>query len=100
MKTMMSLLAVALASALPLAALGAEPANTPKAVTPAEQDAAKPAADPMFEQLDQDKDGQISQGEAKRSADVQARFKQLDTDHSGMISLAEWNAGEKQHRKM
>jgi hypothetical protein len=44
MKTMMSLLAAALASALPLAALGAEPANTPKAVTSAEQDAARPAA--------------------------------------------------------
>jgi hypothetical protein len=44
MKTTMSLLAAALASALPLAALRAEPANTPKAVTSAEQIAARPAA--------------------------------------------------------
>ena len=37
----------------------------------------------------------MTKDEAKRSADLQARFDQLDTDQDGKLSMNEWNAGNK-----
>lgn len=48
----------------------------------------------MFKELDQNKDGQVSKDEAKRSADVQTRFDDLDKDSDGKISMTEWNSGK------
>jgi hypothetical protein len=59
---------------------------------------AEPSVSPMFQQLDTNKDGQISREEAKRSADTTANFDAIDTDHDGLISPAEWKAAE--DRKM
>ena len=103
MKSTLSLLAVLLVGALPIAAGAAEPAKSPPALQPgtapappAVPDAGKIEVPPMFKELDQNKDGQITKDEAKRSAETLARFDSLDTDHNGKVSLLEWNAGEKQ----
>ena len=53
----------------------------------------------MFKELDQNHDGQINQSEAKRSADVSARFSGLDTDKNKQISVEEWLAGEKAQQR-
>lgn len=132
MKNILTVLALTVAGALPVAATAADPAQpatpaqratpaepgpkTPSATpaapaTPAQP--ASPAGDakgvmqgvppeagrtelpPMFRELDQDKDGQISKGEAKRSAETQASFDSMDTDRNGKISLIEWGAADK-----
>lgn len=54
---------------------------------------------PMFRELDQDKDGQISRDEAKRSADTTARFEEIDVDHDGRISAAEWIRAEERRNR-
>lgn len=63
-------------AATPLAAIGAETSS-------------------MFKELDTNKDGQIDQSEARRSADVAGRFSSLDTNNDKQISMAEWQSGEK-----
>lgn len=52
------------------------------------------AVPPLFNELDQDKDGQISRDEAKRSADTTARFDEIDADRDGKLSAAEWIMAE------
>ncbi|WP_168224899.1 hypothetical protein [Azoarcus sp. DD4] len=103
MKSKISLVALLLTGALPLAAIAAEPTRPPAAdappasTTPAMPDSAASKSDsaPMFKQLDRNSDGMVSKEEAKRSADVQARFSTLDADGNGSITLAEWTAAEK-----
>lgn len=101
MKSTISLATLVLAGALPLGALAADPPKSPAAAEPAPMpaqpvpDAGKTEVPPMFKELDQNKDGQVSKDEAKRSADVLARFETLDSDHSGKVSLVEWNMAEK-----
>lgn len=75
-----------LLAAAPLAALAADPPPAP-ATGQAE-------APPLFKGLDKNHDGQIDQTEAKRSADVTARFSTLDSNKDKRISVAEWQAGE------
>jgi len=109
MKSTISLVALVLAGALPIGALAADPPKSPAATEPAPMPA-QPAPDagkaappeagktempPMFKELDLNKDGQVSKDEAKRSADVLARFETLDSDHNGKVSLVEWNTSEK-----
>ncbi|HXE37653.1 MAG TPA: EF-hand domain-containing protein [Azonexus sp.] len=53
----------------------------------------------MFKELDRNHDGHISKAEAKRSADVSARFSAIDTDKNKQISLHEWQADEKNHAR-
>lgn len=52
----------------------------------------------MFRELDRDKDGQVTKDEAKRSADVQARFDALDANHDGKVSMAEWSSGQREKK--
>lgn len=73
-------------------------AIAPLAVQAADQ---KPAATtgqaeapPMFKELDKNHDGFIDQSEAKRSADVTARFSTLDANKDKRISVVEWSTGE------
>lgn len=95
MKSKISLVALLLTGALPLAAIAAD--APPASTAPAMPDSAAPKSDsaPMFKQLDRNSDGMVSKEEAKRSADVQARFSTLDADGNGSITLAEWTAAEK-----
>jgi hypothetical protein len=124
MKSTISLVALLLAGALPIAATAAEPAKHPAmepgpaTSQPAAGDAAEPAkhpamepspatsqpapgdagrteVPPRFKELDRDKDGQISKDEAKVSAEIEARFETLDSDRNGKVSLIEWAASEK-----
>lgn len=82
---------------LPLGVLAAEP---PSGGMPGNNAAANPNASvlkeqppPMFEALDTNHDGYVTLEEAKRSADVTARFKELDRNHDGKISAAEFKDG-------
>lgn len=59
------------------------------------QSTSQTEAPPMFKELDKNRDGQISQSEAKRSADVTARFSTLDSDKDKQISVSEWQADDK-----
>lgn len=102
MKSTISLVALVLAGALPIGAMAADPPKSPAATDPAPMPA-QPAPDvgktevpPMFKELDQNKDGQVSKDEAKRSAEVQTLFDSMDSDRNGKISLVEWNTNEKQ----
>lgn len=82
-------------AALPCGALAAEPA--PAGGPPARETPAAPAAKawmpPLFEQLDSNRDGYVTKEEAKRSAEVTARFKELDSDQDGRIGTAEFTKG-------
>lgn len=83
-----------LLASMPLAVLAAEPAKEMSqgaGQTPSSQ--GEPSS--MFKELDKNHDGQVSQSEAKRSADITARFSTLDTDSNKQISPAEWQAGDK-----
>ena len=101
MKSTISLLALVLAGALPIAATAAEPAKhpamepSPATSQPAPGDAGRTEVPPRFKELDRDKDGQISKDEAKVSAEIEARFETLDSDRNGKVSLIEWAASEK-----
>lgn len=70
----------------PLAVLAADPTPAPAA--------GQAEAPPMFKELDKNHDGQIDLTEAKKSADVTARFSTLDSNKDKRISAAEWLAGE------
>ena len=70
----------------PLAALAADQKPAP---APGQAE-----APPMFKELDKNHDGLIDQSEAKRSADVTARFSTLDTNKDKRISVSEWQSGE------
>lgn len=111
MKTKISLVALALAGSLPMAALAAPPTDkstatgqyqatqpaapaTAAPATPAVPQEGIGAAPPMFKQLDKDHDGQVSKDEAKAAPDVLAAFKTVDSDHNGKLSAAEWNSAE------
>ena len=94
-RTRLATLCVILAT-LPLGAIAADPAPATggmpaPAATPAPGAAPAGAqAAPIFEQLDGNRDVFVTKDEAKRSADVTARFKELDADRDGKISAAEF----------
>lgn len=97
MKPNISLATLFLLATMPLGAISAE-ATPPSAGSPATRSApatpAPPAAKdqpaPIFDALDTNHDGYVTKDEAKRSADVTARFKELDTDHDGRIAASEF----------
>lgn len=94
MKRQPKIFTLLLCAALPLAAIAAEPAPSPlPAVSPPAADVAKEQTPPLFEQLDSNHDGYVSKDEAKRSAEVTARYKELDSDRDGRISAAEFRKG-------
>lgn len=93
--TRQTLATLILLAAMPLAATAAD-------TTPSAADSGRSAATgssavtpPMFKELDKNNDGQISQAEAKRSADISARFSALDADKNKQISVSEWQTDEK-----
>jgi Ca2+-binding EF-hand superfamily protein len=77
-----------LLAAVPLAGTAAEGTTTTNPSATGSSSASE--APPMFKELDKNKDGKISESEAKRSADVSARFSTLDADKDKNISLTEW----------
>jgi hypothetical protein len=81
-----------LLAAVPLAGTAGETGKT--AGQSATGSSSTTEAPPMFKELDKNKDGKISESEAKRSADVSARFQSLDNDSDKSISLSEWESGD------
>lgn len=80
--------------AIPLVTMAADSGKPPdpgNTNPPAMSAPASPPA-PLFAELDKDRDGAITKLEAKRSAEISARFDELDADHNGKISIAEWQA--------
>ena len=73
---------ILLLAVAPLAALAADPKPAP---APGQAE-----APPLFKELDKNHDGFIDHNEAKKSADVTARFSTLDTNKDGKISTSEW----------
>lgn len=77
---------ILLLAAAPLAVLAADPNPAPAA--------GQAEAPPLFKELDKNHDGKIDRTEAKKSADVTARFSTLDSNKDKHISVAEWMTGE------
>jgi hypothetical protein len=73
---------------LPMAAVAADPAQAPAGGSTPQS-----APAPLFTQLDSNHDGYVTKDEAKRSADVTARFAALDTDRDGKIAANEYKSG-------
>jgi len=86
-----------LLAAVPLAALAAEPYQSPTQsandTMAADPPGAGKAEAPLFKQLDVNHDGYVTKDEAQRSADITARFSQLDANHDGKISVDEFTKG-------
>lgn len=82
-----------LLAALPLGALSAEPTQPPAAKETATVPAPKEEPAPLFKELDRNHDGYVTKEEAKRSAEVTARFNELDADRDGRIAAAEFTKG-------
>jgi len=77
---------ILLLAVAPLAALAADPKPAP---APGQAE-----APPLFKELDKNHDGFINHSEAKKSADVTARFSTLDANKDGRISVSEWLVDE------
>jgi hypothetical protein len=90
MKSNASLITLLLLGTLSMAAVAADPAQAPAAPG---APAGKEAPAPLFAQLDSNHDGYVTKDEAKRSADVTARFATLDADRDGKISASEFRNG-------
>lgn len=90
MRTTLRLVTLALFSALPLAVFSADPGSSTSNTQSGTGAASVPA---QFRQLDRNKDGMISQTEAKRSKDLAGKFEQIDSDRDGQISVSEWQSG-------
>lgn len=88
----LSLSTLLLLGVLPLGTLAAEPAQQPARGAPTAP-AAREEPAPLFLQLDTNHDSYVTKEEAKRSAEVTARFNELDADHDGRISAAEFKRG-------
>jgi hypothetical protein len=97
-KKLAFVIALATATALPVGAIAAEdkPAAPEKSTGAPEKStgAEGRAGSSLFGQLDADKDGFVTQSEAKKSAEVSANFKALDADADGKISAQEMGAGQ------
>jgi len=109
MKTMLSLLAaigIASAAAVAVAApeggmarLKAADTNGDGLISRAEAQAALPRLAKHFDQIDTDRDGQISPEELKAAhqAMKNAMFDRMDANHDGVISRDEFNAFQAGH---
>ena len=96
-----SIAALLLLGALPLGAIFAEATPTSTGNPPTESAPADPMSTasedqpaPIFDALDTNRDGYVTKEEAKRSADVTARYKELDTNCDGRISSREFIHGK------
>lgn len=96
MKRSINLATLFFLGVLPLGAIAADPVQAPAAknepAVPAAPSAKEEPA-PLFKTLDGNHDGYVTKEEAKRSAEVTARFKELDTDRDGKIAAAEFTKG-------
>lgn len=97
MKRNTSLASLFLLAALPLGAIAVDAPPPPEISAPAKDAPAAPAAKeepaPLFKELDTNHDSFVTRLEAKRSAELTARFKEVDTDRDGKISVAEFTKG-------
>ena len=101
MNSNISLATLLLLGVLPLGAISAEvtppsAGNPPTRSVPAEpvSPTTKDQPAPIFDALDTNHDGYVTKEEARRSADVTARFKGLDTDNDGRVSASEFIHGK------
>jgi hypothetical protein len=71
------------------------PLTMPRAQTPGvgEIPAVTEQVAPIFDQLDVDRDGFVTRDEARRSAEVSARFAELDKDADKKVSAVEFKDG-------
>jgi hypothetical protein len=95
MKRKITLNTLFLLAALPFGALAADPQPAAGGMPPADMSAPPSATiepSPLFKQLDANHDGYVTPEEAKRSAEVTARFGDLDTNHDGRVSAPEFGA--------
>jgi hypothetical protein len=100
MKRKSSLVSLLFLGALPMAAVAADPAQAPAGSAATQSAPAAPGAaaakevpSPLFTQLDTNHDGFVTKEEAKRSAEVTARFSKLDADRDGKIAASEFKNG-------
>ena len=82
-----SIMALAGALALPLAATAQGTSPTPS--SPPSSSSAGSAS--VLKSLDTNNDGFVSRDEAKKSTDIDKQFSQLDLDRDGKLSQAELN---------
>jgi hypothetical protein len=98
-KKLALVIAFATATALPVSAIAAGDKDKPAAPEKSTGAPEKPGAEgraggSLFGTLDADKDGFVTQAEAKKSAEVSANFKALDTDADGKISAQEMGGAQ------
>ena|SRR5687768_8181852 len=99
-KKLALVIAFATATALPVSAIAAgdkdKPAAPEKSTGAPEKStgAEGRAGGSLFGTLDADKDGFVTQAEAKKSAEVSTNFKALDTDADGKISAQEMGGAQ------
>ena len=67
-----------------------ESGRTPERTTPSRNDPLPPAPS-IFDELDTNRDGRLSESEASRMQGMDLR--KLDTDHNGAIDRGEWKKG-------
>lgn len=84
-----TLIAFAVAAALPLTALAQM--GSPSAPSKSPSSGMSKGASPL-NRLDTNKDGYVSKDEAKGSAEVSKNFSTLDKDHDGKLSPSELSA--------
>ena len=94
-----TLIAFAVAAALPLTALAqmgspSAPSKSPSGTSNSSSGSSGSgmSKDSPLNRLDTNKDGYVSKGEAKGSAEVSKNFKELDKDHDGKLSPSELSA--------
>ena len=87
---------LALAAALPLAAITACDSQSESERLSSSQPYSEPAQDrqqPMtLAMLDKDRDGMVSRTEAMDSGEIEERFSELDRDQDGQLSRSELEA--------
>jgi hypothetical protein len=91
MKTYIALLAAALASSAALAQQEPQsPPAEPNAATSPAPASASPGLAQIFDQLDANHDGKLSQDEAQAAPTVATNFSAADRDHDGAVSKDEF----------
>jgi hypothetical protein len=91
-----TLIAFAVAAALPLTALAQTGSPSAPSKSPSSAGSSSPGSgmskDSPLSRLDTNKDGYVSKNEAKGSAEVSKHFSTLDKDHDGKLSSSELSA--------
>ena len=93
MKTSRTVIALALAALIPLAAANAGEQQYPKDKPGTMNDKSGTMSGPGFDKLDTNRDGRISQAEA--SVDTTVVFSSADTNGDGYLDKTEWKNRDK-----